>query len=331
MPFSDGVININKPAGWTSQDVCAKLRGILHIKKIGHTGTLDPMATGVLPVCTGKATRIIEYYDLDMKTYRAAMKLGVTTDTLDIWGDVLSDKIVRILDDTNAGESCSDQAAANDYTEIHLSKIVRAFDSYRGHVSQIPPKYSALKINGRRAYDLAREGMEFEIKSREVYIPENRVLSVDTNSGIIEFEVTCSKGTYIRTICDDIGRALGCRAAMTSLERTGSGCFRVEEAVSIEELAEMGPEEIEARIIPMDETLERLGIITLYDNRITAFMNGNPSDIGFKILKKSEFSTDNSLIYKVYGNSGGDQVFLGTGSIRNGTETLIPAKVIYRR
>ena len=199
--MTDGIINVNKPEGWTSQDICAKLRHRLHIKKIGHTGTLDPMATGVLPVCIGKATRIIEYFDDDRKTYHACMKLGYTSDTLDVWGNV---------------------EGSGDYSCVTEEMIMSAFAAYTGIIEQIPPKYSALRINGKRAYDLAREGKDFEIRSRKIMIYDNTVTGIDLDSGEVEFDVTCSKGTYIRTICDDIGRTLGCGAVMSSLERTAA-------------------------------------------------------------------------------------------------------------
>ena len=206
--MTDGIINVNKPEGWTSQDICTKLRHRLHIKKIGHTGTLDPMATGVLPVCIGKATRIIEYYDDDRKTYHACMKLGYTSDTLDIWGNT---------------------ERSGDFSDVTEDMIMSAFAAYTGIIEQIPPKYSALRINGKRAYDLAREGQDFEIKSRRIMIYANTVTGIDLAAGEVEFDVTCSKGTYIRTICDDIGRTLGCGAVMSSLERTASGYFRIGE------------------------------------------------------------------------------------------------------
>lgn len=211
----DGVINVYKPAGWTSQDVCAKLRSRLHIKKIGHTGTLDPMATGVLPVCIGKATRIIEYYDRDRKAYHASMKLGIMTDTLDITGEILE---------------------TNDHTYVSEDAVIEAFRAYTGVISQVPPKYSALKINGKRAYELAREGREFELQAREIEIYGNRVTRLALGAGEIEFDVECSKGTYIRSMIADIGRSLGCGAVMTALERTASGCFKVEDAADLDEL-----------------------------------------------------------------------------------------------
>lgn len=295
--MTDGIINVNKPAGWTSQDVCSKLRHVLNIKKIGHTGTLDPMATGVLPVCVGKATRIIEYYDKDAKSYHASMKLGITTDTLDITGEILG----------TAG-----------YSKISEKDVREAFTAYTGHVMQIPPKYSALKIDGRRAYDLAREGKTFEIRPREIIIYDNSVTKIDLINGEIEFDVTCSKGTYIRSICDDIGRELGCGAAMTALTRTASGYFRIEDSYTIEEI--IGTEDpLKTMLIPADITLEKLGRISLNNNRITAFLNGNSSwSNGFRITEPSSFDS----LYRVYGNC----TFLGTGAVENGS--LVPKKVI---
>ena len=315
--MKDGILNINKPSGWTSQDVCAKLRGRLHIKRIGHTGTLDPMATGVLPVCIGKATRIIEYYDHDFKTYHAGMKLGLETDTLDIWGNIISDKKVKIVTAGDALRSCvSDTDGPVTVSEADIRK---AFSDYTGSISQIPPKYSALRINGKRAYELAREGKDFEIKPRIVTISRNEITDIDAVSGLIEFDAECSKGTYIRTICDDIGRTLGCGAAMTSLVRTRSGYFDINESLDLSELVEMSDAEIEERIIPMDMTLTELGIIELDDNRFTAFINGNSSAAGYRVLKKGG-KTD---FYRVY--CCGE--FLGTAYFKG--KELCAAKVIY--
>ncbi|MBR1985842.1 MAG: tRNA pseudouridine(55) synthase TruB [Mogibacterium sp.] len=295
--MTDGIINVNKPAGWTSQDVCTKLRHVLHIKKIGHTGTLDPMATGVLPVCVGKATRIIEYYDRDPKSYHASMKLGIRTDTLDITGKILE---------------------TSGYEEVSEKAVREAFKAYTGNVRQIPPKYSALKINGKRAYDLAREGKDFEIKPREIIIYDNEVTRIDLERGEIEFDVTCSKGTYIRTICDDIGSDLGCGAVMTALTRTASGYFRIEDSYTVEEIME-AEDPLVKLLIPADITLEKLGKIALNDNRITAFLNGNSSwGNGFRITQPSSFD----VLYRVYGNNA----FLGVGAVENGS--LVPKKVI---
>ena len=294
----DGVINIDKPAGWTSQDVCAKLRNRLHIKKIGHTGTLDPMATGVLPVCAGKATRIIEYYGMDRKTYHASMKLGLVTDTLDITGEILE---------------------TGSYAKISENAVREAFETYTGRISQIPPKYSALKVDGKRAYELAREGKDFEMKAREIEIFRNDTTRIDLEAGVIEFDVTCSKGTYIRTICDDIGRTLGCGAVMTALERTASGFFVIEDAVDVRELAGMSDDEIEGLVIPADKTLINLGTAILNDNRIIAFKNGSSTrKSGYTVTEQSGFDD----LYRVYGS--GD--FLGVASLDNGD--LVPRKVL---
>lgn len=294
----NGILNVNKPKGWTSQDVCAKLRSRLHIKKIGHTGTLDPMATGVLPICIGKATRIIEYYDADYKSYHAEMKLGLTTDTLDITGEVL--------------ETAS-------YAEVTENAAQEAFKAYTGIVKQIPPKYSALRVDGKRAYELAREGKDFELAAREIEIVRNEITSINLDEGIIEFDVTCSKGTYIRTMIDDIGRELGCGAAMTALIRTGSGYFKIEEAYELSDLIEMSDEELEKCVIPMDITLINLGKAILDDNRVTAFINGNSTGQGcYKVSEGSNFKE----FYRVYSNGS----FLGIASIEN--NSLIPRKVI---
>jgi len=297
----DGVINVNKPAGWTSQDVCAKLRNRLHIKKIGHTGTLDPMATGVLPVCTGKATRIIEYYGHDRKSYHASMKLGLVTDTLDITGEVIE---------------------THSFADVSEKAVREAFRAYTGHISQIPPKYSALKVDGKRAYELAREGKDFELRAREIEIFSNDISRLDLESGEIEFEVVCSKGTYIRTICDDIGRTLGCGAVMTALERTASGFFTIGNSAGIDEVSE----DPERYIIPMDETLINLGRIILDDNRVIAFINGNSTRKGgYAVTEPSRFGG----LYRVYGKypeEGDVPAFLGVAAVDNGG--LIPQKVL---
>ena len=297
--IKDGIININKPADWTSQDVCAKLKRVLHVKKAGHTGTLDPMATGVLPVCFGKATRVIEYYGNDHKSYHCCMKLGIETDTLDITGKVLR---------------------TDNYAEVSEKAVREAFKAFDGVIEQTPPKYSALMIDGKRAYDLARAGEDFEIKPRRVTIYDIDPTRIDLDSGEIEFDVTCSKGTYIRTICDDIGRTLGCGAAMTALTRTGSGFFRIEDSYTMEEVIEAAedPEKIAKMIIEPEITLERLGKAILNNNRVTAFMNGNSTwGNGFTVTEPSEYDE----MYRVYA----DGEFLGVASIENGS--LVPKKV----
>lgn len=307
--FENGILNINKPEGWTSQDVVAKLRGRLHIRRVGHTGTLDPMATGVLPVCFGKATRIIEYYDDDFKTYEAEMKLGMVTDTLDITGTVLETKPVDVSEED----------------------VIQAIDSFRGWITQIPPKYSALKLNGKPLYKYAREGVEVEIKSRKIYVANIQPMEVNLRENRILFRVTCSKGTYIRTICDDIGKKLGCGGTMTALQRTQSGCFRVEDARTLPEILEMTDEELERCVIPMDETLVHLGRIELKSmESVPFYYNGREIDTGYVNVLASpavpEALQEGSRLedkYRVYDPEG---KFLGISSLRE--NTLYPEKVI---
>lgn len=307
--FENGILNINKPEGWTSQDVVAKLRGRLHIRRVGHTGTLDPMATGVLPVCFGKATRIIEYYDDDFKTYEAEMKLGMVTDTLDITGTVLETKPVDVSEED----------------------VIQTIDSFRGWITQIPPKYSALKVNGKPLYKYAREGVEVEIKSRKIYVEDIQPVEVNLGENRILFRVTCSKGTYIRTICDDIGKKLGCGGTMTSLQRTQSGCFRVEDARTLPEILEMTDEELERCVIPMDETLVHLGRIELKSmESVPFYYNGREIDTGYVNVLASpavpEAMQEESRLgdkYRVYDQEG---KFLGISSLRE--NTLYPEKVI---
>lgn len=307
--FENGILNINKPEGWTSQDVVAKLRGRLHIRRVGHTGTLDPMATGVLPVCFGKATRIIEYYDDDFKTYEAEMKLGMVTDTLDSTGTVLETKPVDVSEED----------------------VIQTIDSFRGWITQIPPKYSALKVNGKPLYKYAREGVEVEIKSRKIYVEDIQPVEVNLGENRILFRVTCSKGTYIRTICDDIGKKLGCGGTMTALQRTQSGCFRVEDARTLPEILEMTDEELERCVIPMDETLVHLGRIELKSmESVPFYYNGREIDTGYVNVLASpavpEALQEGSRLgdkYRVYDPEG---KFLGISSLRE--NTLYPEKVI---
>lgn len=307
--FENGILNINKSEGWTSQDVVAKLRGRLHIRRVGHTGTLDPMATGVLPVCFGKATRIIEYYDDDFKTYEAEMKLGMVTDTLDITGTVLETKPVDVSEED----------------------VIQAIDSFRGWITQIPPKYSALKVNGKPLYKYAREGVEVEIKSRKIYVEDIQPVEVNLGENRILFRVTCSKGTYIRTICDDIGKKLGCGGTMTALQRTQSGCFRVEDARTLPEILKMTDEELERCVVPMDETLVHLGRIELKSmESVPFYYNGREIDTGYVNVLASpavpEALQEGSRLgdkYRVYDPEG---KFLGISSLRE--NTLYPEKVI---
>lgn len=213
----DGVINIYKEQGFTSHDVVAKLRGILHTKKIGHTGTLDPDAVGVLPVCIGKATKLCSLITDWSKTYEAVMLLGVTTDTQDISGSELS------RNDVNVDER----------------QVVEAIVSFVGEYDQIPPMYSALKYNGKKLYELARDGIEVERKPRKVVIESIHIndMNLSDSQKTVTFTVECSKGTYIRTLCEDIGKKLGCGACMMKLTRTRVGSFGVDDSLTLNQIA----------------------------------------------------------------------------------------------
>ncbi|MBQ8562969.1 MAG: tRNA pseudouridine(55) synthase TruB [Firmicutes bacterium] len=214
----DGIININKPQKMTSHDVVGKLRRILGMKKIGHTGTLDPMATGVLPVCLGSATRITEYLDLDFKTYRCSMVLGKNTDTQDIWGEVIEEF---------------------DTSGVTEEAIRAAFAPFKGEIEQKPPMYSAVRVEGRRLYEYARAGQQVDVKSRKIFIKSLHIESIDMDKLEVVYTVECSKGTYIRTICQDVGIALGTGAVMTALVRIGSGRFTIENTVTLDQLQAM--------------------------------------------------------------------------------------------
>ena len=208
-----GIINVYKEKGFTSHDVVAKLRGIVGQKKIGHTGTLDPDATGVLPVCLGKATKLCDLLTDKNKTYEAVLLLGKTTDTQDITGEVLEEKSTEAL------------------TE---EKVREAIEGFIGDYEQIPPMYSALKVNGKKLYELAREGKVIERKARLVKILDIQILEIDLPK--VRMEVSCSKGTYIRTLCHDIGEKLGCGGCMESLIRTRVSTFRIEDAKTLDEI-----------------------------------------------------------------------------------------------
>lgn len=215
--MANGIIIINKPADWTSMDVCAKLRGILKTKKIGHAGTLDPMATGVLPVFVGQATKAVEFAEKGNKEYIAGLRLGITTNTEDTSGEVLTETEVTV-------------------TRADLEAVLPRF---MGRISQIPPMYSAIKIGGKKLYELARKGVEVERKAREITIEELEILDQISPEEYL-IRVVCSKGTYIRTLCHDIGASLGCGAAMSSLKRTMAAGFTISQAVTLEEVQEKG-------------------------------------------------------------------------------------------
>ena len=250
----DGVIVIRKEKGFTSHDVVAKLRGILHMKKIGHTGTLDPDAEGVLPVALGKATRLVDMITDKEKTYEAVMRLGVVTDTQDMSGTVLS------------------QTTELSVAEEELCTVV---SSFVGDYMQVPPMYSALKVNGKKLYELAREGKTVERKPRPVHFYEIEIL--DISFPLVRFRVTCSKGTYIRTLCHDIGEKLGCGAAMESLLRTKVGRFTLDDAITLAQTEEAVQEgTIESKILGIEEILAEYPRVCCTKEGDRLLANGNP-------------------------------------------------------
>lgn len=216
----NGIINVYKEQGFTSFDVVAKLRSLTRQKKIGHTGTLDPEATGVLPVCFGNATKLVDYLTDKTKEYETTLRLGTETDTQDIWGNVT-------------------RQVNMDKVDITQDEIINTIMSFVGKQQQIPPMYSAIKINGKKLYELAREGVEVERAPRDIEIFGIEIKNVDMADYEIAIAVECSKGTYIRTLCYDIGRKLGCGAVMTSLKRTRSGSFKIQQAYTLGQIEEM--------------------------------------------------------------------------------------------
>lgn len=227
----NGIILIDKPQGWTSHDVVGKLRGILHERRIGHSGTLDPLATGLLVVFIGRATRAVEFAEADRKEYIAGLRLGMSTDTQDITGRIISKE-----------------------TDIPDEPEVRiAIERFRGELEQIPPMYSAVKIGGKKLYELARKGESIERKPRHITIFGLEITGRSDNDYILD--VVCSKGTYIRTLCHDIGAALGCGGCMSSLRRTKSGVFSVDNAYTIAEIQEAADRGKEEKLLLPIDTL----------------------------------------------------------------------------
>lgn len=313
MQIKSGIINIDKAAGITSQDVVAAVRRKLRawdIRKVGHTGTLDPMATGVLPVCFGKATRIIEYFEGDFKEYSVILKLGAVTDTFDATGTFVQQ---------------------NSYEYVNEQIVRKAFSKYDGVIEQVPPIYSALKLEGRPLYEYARRGEHVDLssKKRKVYLSGAKIIHIDIRSGEVEFSIKCSKGTYIRSICYDIGRDIGCGAYMKSLRRTGSGVFTENSSISIENVMRAEIAEFGKMIIPMDYALVNLGIINLDVNYAKYFVQGRKiGKDGYEITSapRSWYPyrvSDSMSSYRVYAIGG----FIGVAGIGNNGE-LFPKKVI---
>ena len=271
----NGIVNIYKEKGYTSHDVVAVLRKVVGQKKIGHTGTLDPDATGVLPVCLGRATKVCELLTDHDKTYEALLLLGKTTDTQDISGEVLEEK---------------------DPGDLAEEEVRSCIESFIGEYDQIPPMYSALKVNGKKLYELAREGKTVERKSRKVQIHGIRILEM--NLPHVRMEVDCSKGTYIRTLCHDIGEKLQVGGCMEELERTKVGRFLKEDAVTLDEVRQKMEQGEGAELFtPLDQIFVELPAVTVTDTK--AWMSYNGNDLPERFLLEKEEWTDGQEV-RVY-------------------------------
>ena len=269
----DGIIVINKPEGRSSHDMVYFVRRLLGIKKVGHTGTLDPDATGVLPICIGKASKAADMLTASDKAYRAVMVFGMTTDTLDASGEVLTEQPV-------------------DFSREDLEKVI---DGFIGEVEQIPPMFSAIKKDGKKLYELARQGITVERKVRKVIIFDIKRNWFDEKNGMAEIDVFCSKGTYIRTLCEDIGMKLGCGAYMNSLVRTKSAGFCIEESYTCDTLNEIKENgNIEETIIPVDKLFDEYEAVYLNDFLAQKVKNG---------IKIRKSGLSDGILYRVYGEN----------------------------
>ena len=267
-----GFINIYKPEKMTSFDVVAILRKITHIKHIGHSGTLDPFATGVLPVCIGKSTRLIEYLD-DDKEYIATVKFGADTDTYDLEGQILKTY----------------------ETKISKSQLEMVLDDFKGEIEQYPPIYSAIKVNGKKLYEYARKGQEVEIKPRKVYISKIEILEFDEQNQIAKIIIGCSKGTYIRSIAHDVGQKLNCGGYLIALERTKAGKFTIENAIKLDDIK--NENDINAHLINPIDVLSGKKYI-LNENEKIKVMHG----IALNLREQKQITEFcDSIVFLVYG------------------------------
>ena len=279
----NGIVIVDKPQDWTSQDVTARLRRVFGTRRIGHGGTLDPMATGVLPVFVGRATRGVEFFEHAEKTYEAVLRLGIATDTEDITGTVLEEKPVSVT----------------------AEAFEAVLENFRGEILQVPPMYSALKVNGQKLCDLARKGKEVERKPRPITIFELHCLEFSGNTAVLR--VRCSKGTYIRTLCKDIGEALGCGGCMEALRRVQAGEYTAEEAVPLQTL--LDTETPEQYLRGVDTMFRDLPKVVLTANQEKRCRNGGSFSVKLEDGK-----------YRAYGMTG---EFLMLAAVENGVMSTI--------
>ena len=284
--MASGILVIDKPAGWTSMDVCAKPRGVFHERRVGHSGTLDPMATGVLPVFIGRATRAVEFAEKSDKEYIAALKLGVITNTQDTSGEVLEERPVQ----------------------VSREQLEAVLERFRGDILQVPPMYSAIKINGKKLYELARKGKEVERKPRPVTIYELELLGWPDAGEDFQLRIRCSKGTYVRTLCHDIGQALGCGGCMSSLRRVKAAGFTLADSIALEAVqAAVDRGEGEELLLPVERLFAGVPVLVLRGAGAEKKVR-NGSSLSAPRLADGE--------YRVYGADG---TFLALGRAAGGT------------
>lgn len=298
----NGIICIDKPDGFTSFDVIAKMRVILKMKKLGHTGTLDPMATGVLPVFAGSAAKAISIIPQTEKSYRADFSLGIVTDTYDITGRII-------------------QQNDFDISEAQVKEILKKF---RGKISQLPPMYSAVSVDGKRLYELARKGIEVERPVREVEISRLELISFNEKSGRGTIEMTCSKGTFVRTVIHDMGQSLGCGGVMTALERTAANGFTIDKCITLERLKQLKDEHrLSEVVIPVERMFENLPKIKLsvmktgmYKNGVKLRLRGLNAPMGEGMLRVYGYDNEfigiakpdmNEMVLKIVKNLSGER------------------------
>ena len=281
--MASGIVIIDKPEGWTRQDVTAPLRRVYQTRRIGHGGTLDPMATGVLPVFVDRGTRAVEFFEHAEKTYETVLRLGITTATEDITGTILTQQPVTVT----------------------RQQVEQALEGFRGPILQVPPMYSALKGNGQKLYDLARKGREVERQPRPVTIHQLQLL--DMAGSDVRLRVRCSKGTYIRTLCKDIGQALGCGGCMAQLRRVQAGAYTIDEAVPLQQLLESDSPEQWLR--PVDTLFADYPSVTLTANQEKRCRNGNAFSVPYE-----------AGTYRAYSHSG---EFLMLAKVESGVMSTI--------
>ena len=326
----DGIINIYKEKNMTSHDVVGHIRRILGVRRVGHTGTLDPMATGVLPVCVGRSAKVMEYLDTDLKKYRCTMLLGRTTNTYDIWGEP------------------EEEAPEEEVDRVTEKDVLDALDGFRGRISQLPPLYSAVKVNGKRLYEYARKGRDVDIPRREVYITSLEVEDMELGheyDSWVRFSCECTKGTFIRSICHDAGEALGVHAVLSELERTASGVFTADTAVTLDDLRNMCgftreteprgnrsqkvrddggstlSNDVLAMLRPPDDVLGMFGAVDLKPETALRLINGLEIERrAYEITEFPEYSRhefyfpvreEYSRMYRLYSNIPDDMVIPG--------------------